>query len=354
MLGLDSRAARATWTAALVLLSMAILYLIRRTLLVLIIALLFAYLLYPLMDLISHRFRSKTRTPALAITFLIVLAVLVSLFSFVGSVVVQQAASLAQGAPAFIHRLQQPAPAAPLGVRTLQEQIGGLLQDQVRQHYDEIVGFIPRLSVQVLSVSANLIYVVIIPILSFFILRDGREIRDALLLLFEQRRAAARDALADIHELLLQYMRALLLLCCSTFLVFIIVLSLMGVPYAVLLATVAFPLEFVPLIGPLVAALIVIAVSVASGYGNVLMVVIFLIAFRLFQDYVLSPALMSRGVELHPLMIILGVLAGAEIGGIAGVFLSIPLLALLRLFYRRLRGIPVVRDTSPAESTHAA
>jgi predicted PurR-regulated permease PerM len=63
----------------------------------------------------------------------------------------------------------------------------------------------------------------------------------------------------------------------------------------------------------------------------------------LFQDYVLSPHLMSKGVELHPLMIILGVLAGGEIGGVAGIFLSVPALALIRLLYHRARKMKTAR-----------
>jgi predicted PurR-regulated permease PerM len=62
----------------------------------------------------------------------------------------------------------------------------------------------------------------------------------------------------------------------------------------------------------------------------------FLVAFRVLQDYVISPRLMSRGVELHPILVIFGVFAGAEIGGIAGVFLSVPALALARLLVDRL------------------
>ncbi len=67
----------------------------------------------------------------------------------------------------------------------------------------------------------------------------------------------------------------------------------------------------------------------------------------MFQDYILSPHLMSKGVELHPLLVIFGVFAGGEIGGVAGVFLSIPVLALIRLLYHRLRKM---RDLRWAET----
>jgi predicted PurR-regulated permease PerM len=57
----------------------------------------------------------------------------------------------------------------------------------------------------------------------------------------------------------------------------------------------------------------------------------------MLQDYVVSPHLMGRGVELHPLLVLFGVFAGAEVAGIAGTFLSVPVLALFRILYLRLR-----------------
>jgi predicted PurR-regulated permease PerM len=78
-------------------------------------------------------------------------------------------------------------------------------------------------------------------------------------------------------------------------------------------------------------------VVVAFDYAHPLWVLIFLGCYRLFQDYVLSPNLMAAGVQLHPLLVIFGVFAGAQIGGVAGVFLSIPVLAMARIVIRRIR-----------------
>ena len=333
----DSRAARATWTVLVIVLALLAAYRVRQTLFVFVIAILFAYLLFPLMDLIFRRFPAKTRTPALAVTFLLVLAMVGSLLGFIGTVAVQQGTTFAKAAPAFIERAQQAEPPAAGAVESVRQRALRLLGDQFRAHYDDIVSVIPRVSLQVLSASRNLVFLIIIPILSFFILRDGREIRDAFLDLVPTRRAGVEDVLADIHLLLLQYMRALLLLSCSTFIVFATGLSLLGVSYPILLAAIAFLFEFVPLLGPLAAALIVLAVSAASGYPHLLFLLLFLGLFRMLQDYALSPALMSHGVELHPLAVIFGVFAGAEIGGVAGVFLAVPVLAAARLLYRHLK-----------------
>jgi predicted PurR-regulated permease PerM len=346
LLGIDPKAARCTWTATLILLLLGTVYLIREVLIVFVIALLFAYLLYPLMDLIDRHLTSKTRTPALAITFVLLIGILAGLGISVGSVVAEQAANLAKQAPGLLDRLRQNPVPGPQAVTSLKSQVLGLLEGQLRQHYNDLAMAVPRVALKVLSASGNLIYLILIPLLSFLILRDGKAILAAFLEMLEPERETAEDTLADIHELLLLYMRALLFLCCATLISFSIVLSSIGLPFALLLATIAFALEFIPLVGPLTAALIIIAVSIVSGYPHVWWVVIFLAIYRLLQDYGLSPLLMSKGVELHPLMIIFGVLAGGEIGGVAGVFLSIPALAVLRLFYRRLNKLQSARRLS--------
>jgi predicted PurR-regulated permease PerM len=131
-------------------------------------------------------------------------------------------------------------------------------------------------------------------------------------------------------------MRALTILSLFTLTFFSFYLSVTRVPYALLLAAIAGMLEFIPMIGPLTAATAIVVVSLFSGYPHVLWILIFMGVYRLFQDYVLSPRLMSEGMELHPLLVMFGVFAGGEIGGVAGTFLSVPVLALARILYTRL------------------
>jgi predicted PurR-regulated permease PerM len=106
------------------------------------------------------------------------------------------------------------------------------------------------------------------------------------------------------------------------------------VPYAVLLATMTFFLEFIPMVGPVVGGAVVLLVAIVSGSDHLLLIFLFLIVFRAFQDYLVSPHLMSSGMQLHPLLVIFGVLAGASVAGVPGSFLSVPILATLRIVFR--------------------
>jgi predicted PurR-regulated permease PerM len=227
----------------------------------------------------------------------------------------------------------------PDAVSSLQDQLLTNIRNGITQKTNELIGALPNAGLKIVSAATNVIYVVIVPILAFFFLKDSVLIRSHLLSLADTSpamRSFADGLMEDIHALLARYMRALVVLSLSTFTAYSTFFTIMDVPYGVLLAVLAMMLEFIPMIGPLVAGTAIVIVAAVAG-SHVLAVLIFLLAFRMFQDYVLSPHIMGQGVELHPLLVLFGVFAGAEVAGVAGSFLSVPLLALIRILYLRMR-----------------
>jgi len=344
MLGLDSRAARYTWTAVFILLLVAVIYLTRRTLFIFVIALLFAYWLWPLVNILDRRLPGRSRVPALAIVYILLVGLLVVMGIAIGSRVASEGATLTTKIPELISKLQQSTePIASVSVPSLKSRALSILRDQINSHSQDLMSLLPKAALGVLSHVEIVLFIVLVPILGFFFLKDGRTILSDILGMVAEgpRRAKAEEILADIHTLLAQYIRALVLLALATFVAYASLLTLIGTPYAILLAAIAAPLEFIPLIGPLTAAVIVLLVAGLSGFPHVLWILAFLGAYRLFQDYVMQPLLLGAGVELHPLIIIFGVMAGGQIAGVAGSFLSVPILATLRIVYRQLRARPV-------------
>jgi predicted PurR-regulated permease PerM len=332
MLGIDRSAARYTWTAALVLLLLWLVYLVRGTLFVFILALLFAYLLSPLVNLIDRFLPgNRSRTIALGLAYAIFVAAMVLIGSQVGSRVVEQANSLKKTFPDTVAGWQPPA-------GSIEAQVADKVRAEVARWSNDLVSVLPQLGVKFLAMAKNLVYVVIIPILGFFFLKDAGMMRQHILDLVEEgpRRALLDEVLADTHLLLAHYMRAMVLLSVGTFTVYSVFLSIMGVPYAILLGLLGGMLEFIPTIGPVVAVLAILLLVVVSG-GHFLAILIFLVCYRVLMDYFASPHVMGQGVELHPLLLLFGVFAGAEAAGVAGAFLSVPVLALMRILYRRIR-----------------
>ena len=341
MLGIDRRAARITWTVLLVLLLCSLIYFLWHTVMVFVIAFLFAYLLYPVVDLMDRLLPSRRpNTAALAIVYLTLVASLVVFAVVVGTRVVDQATALIQTFPELLARAA--------ANRDLPYIV--LIRKQIEAHSQELLAYIPKAGLQVLSAASNVIYVVIIPVLAFFFLKDGRQLLRATVDILSDfaPRAILEDILADVHTLLAQYMRALVTLAAATFVFYGAFFAIIGAPYAVLLASVAAPLEFIPMVGPLLASILIVAVAALNGSPYVLAILVFLAAYRLFQDYVLQPHLMSAGVQLHPLAVLFGAFAGGQIAGIMGTFLSVPVMATLRIVYRRLRKSRREPEYSPA------
>ena len=196
-------------------------------------------------------------------------------------------------------------------------------------------------------------YFVLVPILAFFFIKDGHDMREYLLGTFDDsiRRAVVDDILQDVHIMLGHYIRVLVTLATISVVVYSIFFAIAGVPYAVLLAFQAALLEFIPVIGPLIAGLIMLAVAGFSGFTHLLWIVFFWIAYRGVQDYVISPHLMGRGVDIHPLLVLFGVLAGDQIGGVPGMFFSVPVIAIVRVIFVRLRRSAQRRRVAPVEIT---
>jgi predicted PurR-regulated permease PerM len=349
MLGIDSKAARYAWSAAAVVLLLVLVYDIRKTLFIFILAVLFAYLLSPLVNLFDRLIGGrKGRTPALALSYVIFVGLMVLAVTQIGARVAHEAKELTKDLPARITEWEKPSSNLTPAMNNLRTQVVQRVRDLITEGSSDLISAAASAGMTFLTVASDAIYIVIIPILAFFFLKDAHGIREHLLELVPDgpRRLLLDDLMADIHLLLAHYMRALVMLSAAAFTAYSIFFSIMGVPYGVLLAALGGMLEFIPMLGPLSAGIIIVLVSALSG-SHAVGVVVFLLAYRVFQDYILSPHLMERGVEVHPLLVLFGVFAGSELAGIAGTFLSVPILAMVRILFVRIRKARMAASLAP-------
>jgi predicted PurR-regulated permease PerM len=233
-----------------------------------------------------------------------------------------------------LSKLEQPIASSHkgIGMKILSE-----MQQQLATHSRDLILPISNAILSVVSHAEILIIIVLVPVLSFYFLKDGQALLSTILnVISESSRQVVHDIANDLHLLLAQYMRAMVLLGLAASIAYAVFFSIIGLPYGLLLGAIAFFFEFIPMVGPLTSAVIILLVAGLSDFGHLLWIILFLVAFRLLQDYVLSPLLMSSGIRLHPLLVIFGVLAGSRIAGIPGAFLSVPVLATLRIIYRQV------------------
>jgi len=323
-----------------------ILYKTTGLLLLLVLSIFFAYLVAPLVEFLRRPRQIGKRTVAIPKSLAILLAYLIILATVIVAVYAVLP-SLTNQYPEFANQAKEYW--ASLGERTkslVEYSRSGRLPPRV---VEEINNAIPKVVDKVSAVAtefatATLAYVVLyipwlilIPILAFFLLKDADSFRRSALLMLPRGRWRWRgdEFFQDINNTLAAYIRAQLTACLFIGVICALGFTLLGLPGGLVMGVIAGVFEFVPLVGPVTVALMAaILAMLHAGPFNAFLVLLFLGVLRIVQDYAIYPRLIGQGIHLHPLAVIFAILAGEKIGGVPGVFLAIPLVAILTVSYR--------------------
>jgi len=334
---LDDRTGNVVTTVALFLLAAAVLYIARGAFLILLLSLFFAYLIEPAVALVQERsplFR-KNRTWAIAQVYVIGTLVLGGLGYEFGPRLAAQARSLNTTVRELLERLSSGGAAAGAGTGhglTTAQQLW--IRDQLAHHQDVIARLFERGATSVAYVAASSIWLFAIPILAIFILRDGRHIAEKLIEVTKSQGDESRmeRILRHVDRMLAKYIRAQLALAGLSFVFYSVSMLVLGFPDAIALGLLGGALEFLPAVGWIISAGAILTLGFLTHAHWIWMAAV-LIVWRLVQDYVNSPRIMGGSVELQPLTVVFALMVGGQVGGIAGVYLAVPTVAVLRIVW---------------------
>jgi len=335
---IDTRAARVLTTVLLFALVLGFLYVAYRTLIAFLFAILFAYLVDPAVSRVERW--TGRRGVAIGVIYLLLVVLLITFFFFVGPAIARQAQRLGQSLPALLDQVGSGNIAVTIGQEhgwsgtTIMQA-----QSFLANHRNDLLNIAQRAGIRLAGAAQESWLLIVVPILAVFFLKDGQAFSEAALSFVHTRpqREFLEGVRGDLNQMLAHFIRAQLTLAAFSLVVYTSFMGLMRVPYALVLGTAGGIMEFIPVVGPLVAALLILTVALLLSYPHWIALVAFLAAWRVVQDYVVSPRIMGKSMELHPLAAIFGVLAGGEIAGVLGVYLSIPVMASLRIVWRRWR-----------------
>ncbi len=190
-----------------------------------------------------------------------------------------------------------------------------------------------------IAVVSDIPWLILVPVFAFLLLKDAAGMRRTFIVALPQRfQAPGRRLFEELNRTFAAYIRAQLIASVVVGTVCGAGFALLGRPYAVLLGVLAAVLEFIPLVGPLLVAVVAIVMAALHAPLLALWTAAFLGVVRVVEDYVIYPRLIGREIRLRPLAVILAVLTGAEPGGIAGMFVAVPSLALVTVVWRHARG----------------
>ena len=338
----DRRTANVLLTILVFAVVCAAIYSARHILLIFVLAIFFAYLINPVVKFLQRHsmFFRNLRGPAVVEVYL-GFVILMALLGY----------KLAPGLGRNTAKLLDEVPSVTDGLSTgniateLKSEYGWSQEQESRfraflaRHREYIQGLtvtVDRYLSNAAQIAGGLF---LVPVLAIFFLRDGDYIADIFIQLFfpVNRRKQIRAVANDLHLMLTEYIRAQVLLCGLSFLFYSGAALLLRFPHAMALGFLGGLLEFIPGVGWITTAAVIVGIGVVYHLHWIWMTAL-LAAWRVIQDYYATPRIMGSHLKIHPLAAIFAVLVGAEIGGIVGIYLAVPLMASIRVIWRACAG----------------
>ncbi len=359
---------RAVLIAALVILVLVLLFSAWTALVPFFMGLFVAYLFMPIIDFFDRhmpiflRVRGWSRSLAVLLFYLIVIGMFVGFLLLFIPIVVEQARQLIEMIGMYIPALEE-ITAIDLDVflERIPQGIREAIEDAIREAGQTIATTIQRtitVTLQTLSQTVSFVLgMVIIPFWLFYVLRDKVKARRTFYdVIPDIARDDVRAIFRIIDELLSAYIRGQLLMMLIVGTMATVALVIIGVDLALVLGTFAGIFEVIPFLGPYIGALPAVLIALLDQPIKALWVVLAYGAIQQIESIVLRPLVSGHAVRFHPAVIMIIVVMGAEVAGILGMLLGVPVAAIVRDVYQYLYLRTTERGATPEmaiETLHA-
>ena len=323
-----------------------LLYVARGALFPFIIGGVFAYILFPAVKGLErimpwrNRHPDAARVAAISVIYIIALAILIGLLAVTIPPVVRQSTSLIEDLPTIYTE-------ARAAVEELVERFADDIPQDVRDKAEEILAGLgdTLLSVaqtaltKTLQTVANtfsfIIGLAIVPVLLFYLLKDGERLVASSLSVFPKNaRVHAGEVVRIVNESLGAYIRAQLLLMLFVGVIVFVGLLLLDIDFAVLLGLVAGITEAIPVVGPIIGAVPGIVVTLATDPQKIVWVLALYLASQLLENSLLVPRIQGNAVHMHPVVIMGLLIVASETFGVIGVVAAVPVASVAREVFK--------------------
>jgi predicted PurR-regulated permease PerM len=348
------------WLALAVLVA-GVLWISRQVLLPYIVGLVLAYLLLPLVNWLDDHMPARLRrwhidrALAIALTYVLLAAIMAGFLAFAVPLLIDQADHLIQSWPSLAKQVQEWGEQGWNWFQTLPDTWRTTLETKLKGLLDDVLsaiqnGVFAAIS-QVFSTVGFIIGFIVVPFWMFYILHDAGRVKKGVVGVFPERIRSDVLALTSlVDDVLSAYIRGQFLLMLFVGGLATIALLIIGVPYALILGVIAGIFEALPVVGPILGGIPAALVALLSDPISAVYVVIAFFAIQQIENLLLVPRISGKSVKLHPALVMVVLVLGNQLAGFAGMLLAVPVTAIIRDLFKylnlRLQDEPVL----PAEA----
>jgi predicted PurR-regulated permease PerM len=309
-----------------------------------ILAVILAFVLSPIVDRMEARFHMR-RGLTTAIVYLLLLAILGLLVALLIPVLANQIRLLNLDLQDILHSVEVVLGKSfvvggyTIDVGSAIDQTLSGLQTMFEPIFGQTLGI-------VVEVITSFVWVIFIVVISFYLIKDGHQLLDWIERQVPPRyQADYRTLKREIYGIWRDFFRGQLVLALVVSVTFTVAGLIIGLPFALALAVLAGLLEFIPSVGHAIWLLVAVVVTLFQGSTWIpvpnfvfsLIVVGLHVVYQQIDLNYLIPRIIGRSVRLHPLVVILGIVAGATLAGVLGIVLAAPTIASARVLGRYVR-----------------
>ncbi len=287
------------------------------------IALLLHLLLCPMVDYL-HQLRMIPRGVAAALTLFLFLFIVTVIFTVLSTPLARSAQRLSHDLPALTESMRDLFASYPVIAREIDKLWSSLATfgiGALRSSVEVLIDFFTKV-----------FDLVIILFSAFYLLKDGRSIEEWITRLFPQKDHMRVFRLFDrILMALHKYICSQLVICLLMGIVVFLYFTLRDMPYAVVFAVLSGVSEFIPVIGPTIAALFGVSVAATISPWIAIQTLLFYLLITQLNHNFIYPVLVGKSLHLHPIAILLGLVLGGCLLDAPGMFLAVPLMVIIRI-----------------------
>lgn len=294
------------------------------------------YLFRPLVNFLQ--LKKVPRALSILLIYLMAAVMISLLVYFVGPILQKQINSLIDSTPAFIEWIKEKITELQHNewIHRLHENESLNFEkgtDSISKKVPSGLAVIGSNIMDFISFLARIVTVLVtVPFILFYMLKEGEKAPQQILrLLPVMQQKNGRKILTDLDEALSSYIQGQIFVSfCLGTLLFIGYLMI-GLDYSLLVAIVAMFTNVIPFVGPIIAMIPALIIAILDSPMMVVKVLIVMVVVQQIEGHIISPQVMGRKLEIHPLTIISLLLAAGSIGGVLGLILAVPVYAVLKV-----------------------
>lgn len=319
----------------LTLLSLFFLFKVRSIISPFIVGIILAYLLSPVVSWLEKQ--GVKRKAAVAVIFIWILVILTLTLFLLLPKLYLELGKLTSILPQKIQVIYEYAENAKSRYTQagLPSEVTKLIEEQLQDGQNFLINWLENLIESLPSLIASLGLLIISPILAIYFMLDWKRINEGVLQIVPQRmRGQWHKFLQEVDYIIQRYIQGNVIISIMVGLLIGFGVKLIGMDYALIIGVICGITNLIPYFGPILGGIPSVLLALGISPMMALKVALIIFVVQQIEGNIINPKLMSGKVGLHPLWVVFALLAGGELGGLLGMFLAIPLAAVIRIIIR--------------------